>query len=378
MKITIIGWYGTETIGDRAILAGLFHLFAESYEEYEVQLGCLDTLLTERTIYEDQDFFSSCANGKLKTITLFDSRKKSELDAAIIWSDVLVIGGGPLMEIEPMYMLLYALKKAKKLSKKNIVAGCGMGPFKTSEFLNVATQIINLSDIAIFRDNKSQNIYANNSEAKKDTIALIDPAAIASQCFLNLKKPDNKENYIAINFRKPPVCEYDGLEKLNTDFFVSITKHVSENYIGDIHLIPMHTYGIGDDDRIFLNKIARISGESRISVQNKPLSLEQTMLAYYNAEFCIGMRFHAVLLQTFVNGKNIVLDYTDPHKGKIVNLLNQLDLLEGFQNDGRYLSLVNKTDNVFSPLSNIRKTTVSNVKIETMKKSFIQALRSIL
>lgn len=24
MKITIIGWYGTETIGDRAILAGLF------------------------------------------------------------------------------------------------------------------------------------------------------------------------------------------------------------------------------------------------------------------------------------------------------------------------------------------------------------------
>ena len=40
-KIVIIGWYGTETIGDRAILAGLLHLFAETYSSLEVSIGSL-------------------------------------------------------------------------------------------------------------------------------------------------------------------------------------------------------------------------------------------------------------------------------------------------------------------------------------------------
>ena len=45
MKITIIGWYGTETIGDRAILAGLISIFNQAYDEFEVKLGSLNPFL---------------------------------------------------------------------------------------------------------------------------------------------------------------------------------------------------------------------------------------------------------------------------------------------------------------------------------------------
>ena len=37
MIITVIGWYGTETIGDRAILAGLISLFNKSYTYFEIK-----------------------------------------------------------------------------------------------------------------------------------------------------------------------------------------------------------------------------------------------------------------------------------------------------------------------------------------------------
>lgn len=41
-KICILGWYGTETIGDRAILDGIFILLDKVFCEYELYLGSLN------------------------------------------------------------------------------------------------------------------------------------------------------------------------------------------------------------------------------------------------------------------------------------------------------------------------------------------------
>ncbi len=41
MRILIIGWYGTETIGDRAILAGLISFFSKVYRCFEIKIGSL-------------------------------------------------------------------------------------------------------------------------------------------------------------------------------------------------------------------------------------------------------------------------------------------------------------------------------------------------
>ena len=375
MKIAIIGWYGTETIGDRAILAGLFHLFAESYGKYEVRLGCLDTLLTERTLDDDSVFFTECSNYQLGEISLFDSRKKRELDNAVVWCDILAIGGGPLMELDAMYRLLYAFKRAKRLGKKCIVAGCGMGPFKSAGLLDVATQLVELSDVAIFRDRKSQEIFNNNSRQQKDTLALIDPAAIASLCYLDKHRSSESYNYIAINFRKPPVCEYDGLKGLHADYFTDILKSVANVFDGEIRLVPMHCFDIGGDDRYFLNKVARLSGLNNVFVHNRPLSLEETFVEYHRAAFCIGMRFHAVLLQTFLNGKNFVLDYTDPEKGKIISLLRQLSLIENLEN--RYVSLVNRPANITFNFLNVDKIEVAKNTMNDFKNNYIQSFKSV-
>lgn len=57
MEITIIGWYGTETIGDRAILAGIISLLSKSISNLSIRLGSLYPFYSERTLYEDSDFF---------------------------------------------------------------------------------------------------------------------------------------------------------------------------------------------------------------------------------------------------------------------------------------------------------------------------------
>lgn len=339
MRITIIGWYGTETIGDRAILAGLINIFSKCFDSIEIRLGCLGTLLSERTIDEDEGFYIHCSANKLKKINLFDSRYKKYLDDSISWADLVVIGGGPLMDIEPMYMLQYAIKKSRKLRKKSIVAGCGLGPLRTSKYKKIAASIVDLSDLSIFRDNSSLGIYRSLSNVNNSIYASIDPAVFATKCYRDYKKDDLvKEKYLAVNFRQPPVKEYGGLGHINDNFFVEFLSNVIKTNSIAIRLVPMSTNWMGWDDRLFLNRICREVDSTNIIVYNKPLSLTDTMRVYSEADYCVGMRFHAVLLQTLLNGKNYVLDYTDPGIGKIIGLLGQLGLKEKVSR--RYYSLM--------------------------------------
>ena len=122
----------------------------------------------------------------------------------------------------------------------------------------------------------------------------------------------------------------------------------------EIRLIPMHYFYIGGDDRIFLNRIALDLRYENIRVQNVNLTLKETTKIYQNAYFNVGMRFHSVVLQTIASGKNYVLDYTEPKKGKIFGFLNDIDA-NGFfksryislQNDQKALDIIKNTDAKF-------------------------------
>ncbi|NNC84633.1 MAG: polysaccharide pyruvyl transferase family protein, partial [Bacteroidia bacterium] len=127
MKITIIGWYGTETIGDRAILAGILQSLKNSYSDIEIKLGSLFPFFSERTLSEDAELYTEFTGMNIP-IELFNSKKINELDDALKDSDLLIMGGGPLMHIHPLFMVEYAFKKAKKLGKQTVVMGCGVGP----------------------------------------------------------------------------------------------------------------------------------------------------------------------------------------------------------------------------------------------------------
>lgn len=117
MKILVLGWYGTETVGDRAILAGLFSFFNKSFSHFEIQLGSLYPFFTERTLLEDYGFYNVAIKKNLE-VSIFDSTKPKELDKAIAKSDLILMGGGPLMDLSQLYMIEYAFKRAKTCDKK--------------------------------------------------------------------------------------------------------------------------------------------------------------------------------------------------------------------------------------------------------------------
>ena len=159
VKIAIIGWYGTETIGDRAILAGIFSILNRAYGVYEVKLGSIYPFFTERTLLEDSEFYRKCANNGIGELNLFDSQNPEAMDDVIEWCDILVMGGGPLMGMWSLYMIEYAFSKAKRLRKRTLILGCGVGPMITKRYERSVVHIIEKADVTIFRDEISTGEY---------------------------------------------------------------------------------------------------------------------------------------------------------------------------------------------------------------------------
>lgn len=338
MEITIIGWYGTETIGDRAILAGLFKVMAEKYSSLKIRLGSLYTFYTERTIKEDFDFYKAISGNKLQSLTIFCSTDPKQLRDNIRQSELLIVGGGPLEDLQEMYMLEYAFVYAKHKHVITMLLGCGWGPLKSPEMVNVATHLITLSDRVIFRDSMSaKQCLCHCPQFHEKVSSSIDPAFFACHFFNTHINKKREENYIAVNFRD---VKYEGYYKgqvFSEDKCVSIVNSIISQCDLPIYLIPMHTFYIGGDDRIWLNIVKETVNSSRVKVFHQPLSLYETMEMFYNAKLCVGMRFHSIVLQTMLNGNNYVIDYTEPRVGKISGMMSELQLYDFYKE--RYISL---------------------------------------
>lgn len=338
ITITIIGWYGTETIGDRAILAGLINTFAKVYSEFSIRLGSLYPDFSKRVQIEDFDFHKEISLGKLTDITVFDSMNKTELKRNVSESDLVAVGGGPLMDLTEMHMLRYALRLAKKQGIKTALLGCGWGPLKQQEYIDCAVDLAWMADIVIFRDDISLQ-KCRELIPGSNAVASIDPAFFCAM-FFKSKCALPSQQHISVNFRDVALDQYDADSCSSEKFLTRTLERLLDETDLPIHLVPMHSFVIGGDDRDILNRISLRLNSPRITVLNNPPSLPEVMDDYFNAALCIGMRFHAILLQTALNGKNYIIDYTNPSSGKIIGLLRQLSLLDKY--DSRYYSLISQ------------------------------------
>jgi len=340
VKIVIIGWYGTETIGDRAILAGLFRVFEQSFMDFEIKLGSIFPILSERTLLEDLSFYKRCSKNRNLKIEIFNSLSSKELQINIKGADLLAVGGGPLMDLTFMYMLEYAFKVANKYKVKTALIGCGWGPLRRQEYIKSTLRLIRKSDLTIFRDEISLENYLKffgNLKNPVNITSSVDPAFFSAEFFYKETQIARKKDFIAINIRDVKLDQYQVNEAQLEERLGKLIQTILERSTLDIFLVPMHTFIIGGDDRIILNRLLKQIKNSRVKVLHDPLNLEQVMKCYYDASFCVGMRFHSIVLQTMLNGKNFILDYTDPNNGKIIGMLRELEIEDFYKN--RYVSL---------------------------------------
>jgi len=216
-----------------------------------------------------------------------------------------------------------------KGKKVTIALGCGYGPLMKKDTIECANRILRAVDYSAMRD----------SNAPFATIKdVVDPAAFACLEFLRAQKEEQIKDFVTVNCRDvlADVSRYPvggNLEEKLVKWFSSFVDQCEK----PVYLVPMHSFSVGIDDRIYLGKLAKAIRSPKVEVISKPPSLKKTMELFYHSSLCVGMRFHSVLLQTLLNGNNCILDYTHPETGKTISLMRQLNMVEPYR--GKYVSL---------------------------------------
>ncbi|GBO56888.1 hypothetical protein APA_5223 [Pseudanabaena sp. lw0831] len=346
--VLIVGWYGTETVGDKAILWSIIsELRDRSNPPSKIYLTSLYPFISHWTLNEMD----------LENISIVETYSK-EFEEVCTQIDEVVVGGGPLMDIEPLNHILYAFMAANKSGAITRVEGCGIGPLKSPLYTRVVSEIIRLADYVSLRDRDSADRILKEFPVKSLKV-IPDPATnyvhfikLSGNLDRNIPPLGSAKNISC--FLREWGIEYIG--ELNPEEFI-LTKYkfeqqivemiltLSSEYEADIHLLPMHTFSVGGDDRVFNRKFdANLSGlvsnkelTNKIFYTREPISPKEILQSMYNAKLNICMRFHSVLFAESLGVPYIAIDYTNggkikaflEGKGKLNRLISLSEVANG-------------------------------------------------
>lgn len=357
-KILITGWYGTETVGDKAILASIIHDYRRRYPDAEFTVSSLYPLVTHRTMQE--------LGERAKVVPVYSPRFLN----ACRTSDEVVMGGGPLMDLGELGVVLAAFAIAAANGRRRVVYGCGVGPLNDVFCIDAVKRILVLADEVTLRDRASVQ-WANKLTDRKDIRCVGDPAADYVQARSKALPDTDPKPLLACFLRQWPagyrgsrsVEEYRQLRDRFEQHLGEQIRHACETLGLRPALYSMHCFFEGCDDRRYNRQFAQkyLQGLDPL-VEQQPSSVDSIIQAMRGATACISMRFHSVLFAHTLGANFLAIDYT--LGGKVHGFLKDheetaheialIDVADG-QSDlltKRFASLKNQNGNAISNHAN--------------------------
>jgi polysaccharide pyruvyl transferase WcaK-like protein len=311
-NIVIVGWYGTETIGDIGILAGILKIL--EYDGRKKYVVTLNKMISDST--------------KLTNFPTFEDVEVINIDeAAKILNDEsdLIFGGGPLMSMHallPIYSL-WVVASVRKVSR--IILGCGVGPLNDKFLTRYVFKLIEKSSAVILRDSDSRAALISQIGGASKIKVLSCPSSVylAEQKLTN----ENQENYINFCLRAFPWKQYNHLKsetenlEIISNFECAIHLFIEELLTTTdliIRPLPMCTHEYGGNDIIYMRSLMSFVPKERIDwgFCRTERALVDYCSAFMNSKLTIGMRYHSIVFPVELGANVIAIDYTEG-RGKI-------------------------------------------------------------
>ncbi|MEZ8952718.1 polysaccharide pyruvyl transferase family protein [Vibrio cyclitrophicus] len=367
--ILICGWYGTETLGDKAIVAGIIDSFNRKFDnKVKFVVSSLNPYLTEITRLQMKEFHNVKIVNPEEAILMVNN------------VDFLIFGGGPLMATDDLASMEVLFENTKK-DCISVIGGCGVGPFGDKWHNESIGNILKLSTYRIYRDKKSQDnalflgVDNSNSFISEDPAFTWLAKVNSDESRVN---GENREKRLIIALRDFPYLEY--AKHLSIDECLIIKKNYEEEIVASMELLidknpdlkvvllPMCTNHFGQDDRWFYRGLFSDSkyygNQIETTFLYEELSPIEYLKVFNNSNAILAMRFHSLVFGLSTGLNSIAIDYTlgmgkvkslaEKHSVPIINMKNIdrneiVDACEKKINLGRkqYLSLKDLTfDNI--------------------------------
>ncbi len=241
-------------------------------------------------------------------VETYNFKNLKEIFKAILKTDILISGGGSLLQNKTSnFSLLYYLFivfLAKIFSKKVMVFSQGIEPINGKFFEFLLKIALKLCDFISVRDFKSLSYLKSlkiNAHLTSDPVySLIE----------NIKKEENKEGLI-IQLR-----EFKGLEE---ELIKNLSEILPKIYDGKISILPLQgSYDLETCEKL-KNELLKVNKETEIL---KEKDIIATISAINCAKYMLSMRFHGALISQALKTRTFCLCYDE----KIKNLASELNI----------------------------------------------------
>lgn len=316
-EVLLVGWYGTETAGDIAILGGVLSEYLEENPSLRFTVLSLNPAYTRLTLPD--------LPARLRERVTLAGYNTSAAKQAVERCDAVAMAGGPLMDINETAMIDALFAAFTERGKPALIERCGIGPLRHEGPRKSVTGVARSASRIRVRDSGSRALLRELGIVKEVEV-LPDPAVrfIAES---GIRATPNAPGPIRCFFREltyeyaqttsPEACEAaltDSVRKL-LDWFPD----------APIELGAMHYFPIGWDDRVLTRRIAKVIGApDRVRALDAPMSPQEILHAMAEARFNLCMRFHSVLFAQEIGAAYAAIDYTDG--GKIAGFLGDRGL----------------------------------------------------
>ena len=319
--VLIMGWYGRETTGDKAILASLLHNLAD--HSVRILKSTYDVDYSRQTLNEIEAPTVRCLPNDLASFV-----------RALDWVDVVVIGGGPLKESGQMLEWSVRVAIAKSLGKKIMVYGCGIGPLHSEPVRQHVAQILSMADRITLRDAKAvTNATELGIPADRITLAA-DPAMGLVMPTVKFAGRNTEPLTIGVSLRRLSkhyaptgrAIEATRQESALHDAAKHTVRRILQMNEAHVVLVPM-ALRRKDDDRVVLKQMQRELGhDPRISLIDSasPAGLLEHFKGF---DFFVAMRFHSAVFAMLSGVPLVAIDY-DSRGGKTTGLMEAMGLSE--------------------------------------------------
>lgn len=320
-KVLITGWYGTETIGDKAILGEIIHQLRSYNPNLKIIVSSIDMRVSWQTRIE--------MNLDVTHILITEMEKVLDHDSV----DAVIMGGGPLMESSQIIPITKVFNKAALLGLQRVIYGCGVGPIHSHEMEIMISHIIKVSTVAFFRDQESLDYALRLGANPKSSILACDPALFFVKRWYddNPRNKTNKVQILATMLRKQ-TNEYNNsgnIKRLNQqsisilrDSIVTFSEKSSNDW--QVSLFAMHAYWRGNDDRILNGEIiASLDNKIKDNTDLSYMGLYKTLSLLRDSDLSIAMRYHGHIFSIAFAIPLLSIDYTGK-SGKVSNLMERI------------------------------------------------------
>jgi MoaA/NifB/PqqE/SkfB family radical SAM enzyme/polysaccharide pyruvyl transferase WcaK-like protein len=341
-RVLIVGWYGTETAGDKAILWSIVsRLKARSHPPDDIAVASFHPWVTEWTKRELE----------LSGLRVVETYSKS-FETAVEDADEVVIGGGPLMDLESLNHMLFAFIGATINGAITRVEGCGIGPLNNPRYISVVREILRLSRYVTLRD--SESVLLARETFFRDAMKVPDPAEDYVEYALKSGKlagrdPKTSATPVANFFLREWPRVY--ADKLSDSQFDSLGRRFEEQLLlfmeelvdqrgFRLNLLPMNTLADGGDDRILNRRLSRqllsrgTVRSDQVTFTRLPIAPLDILNEINRGALNVCMRYHSVFFAEALDAEYLAIDYTGG--GKISAFLadrgklDRLITLDGF------------------------------------------------